>query len=263
MTSNIKLIVRADDAGSCWSSNMGCLQACTDGIATSVEVMIPCPWTAHAAQVFAQRSDIDIGLHLTLTSEWDAVKWRPLTHAPSLVDEHGNFLPLLVARDGDTRPSLDRVDWSIDEIAEELRAQVKLGRAMFPNASHVSSHMLRHFADLDPQIGQIITDLCAEFSLLDDPFGHGLPRIDGYPKFPRDGAVRAASLVQSLSALTAGTYIFIDHPAVHSDAMSDIGHPGYKDVMEDRTTCLAALTDVAVKQCIKDMGIELIGYRDL
>jgi len=105
-----RLLVRADDAGSSWSSNVGCLRACTEGIARSVEVMMPCAWTSHAAEILNNQPKIDVGIHLTLTSEWDAVKWRPLTQAKSLTDDLGNFLPLLTPRDGDRRPCLANAD---------------------------------------------------------------------------------------------------------------------------------------------------------
>ncbi len=36
MPETIRLLVRAYDAGSSWSSNIGCHQACTKGIARSV-----------------------------------------------------------------------------------------------------------------------------------------------------------------------------------------------------------------------------------
>lgn len=263
MGRDIRLLVRADDAGSSWSSNIGCLSACTDGIARSVEVMVPCPWALHAAKSLNSRPDIDIGVHLTLTSEWDAVKWRPITQANSLTDGHGNFLPLLFPRDGDTRPSLAAADWSIDEIADEFRAQIALGVSMFRKVSHVSCHMLRHFKDFDPKLGAVITDLCNEYDLADDAFGYDLPRIEGYPKFPRNTVQRVEAFIQTLDALGSGTYIFIDHPAVASPELRAIGHRGYEDVAEDRVTCLETLTSAAIRKRIDELGIELISYRDL
>ncbi|MEM1130408.1 MAG: ChbG/HpnK family deacetylase [Pseudomonadota bacterium] len=263
MTSKIRLLVRADDAGSSWSSNTGCLRACTDGIARSVEVMMPCAWVPHAAHLFNARPQVDIGVHLTLSSEWDAVKWRPLTHAPSLTDEHGHFLPLVLPRDGDDRPSLAEADWALDEIAREFRAQIALGRAMFHNVSHISSHMLRHFREFDPQVGEVIADLCDEHGLKDDAFGHGLPRFAGYPKVPRETAARIAAFIDELTKLTPGTYIFIDHPAEPSPELDATGHDGYRDVMADRVTCLETLTSDTLMQRIEALGIELIGYNDL
>lgn len=263
MPDKTRLLVRADDAGSAWASNHGCLDACTDGIARSVEVMMPCAWAADAARLFADRPDVDIGIHLTLTSEWDGVKWRPLTHAPSLVDRHGWFLPLLQDRPNDDRPFLGSRQWNIDEVTAEFRAQIELGVDLFPNASHVSCHMVRHFADFDPRLGSVVSGLCAEFGLLDDPFGHGLPRFIPYPAHPRDCQARISLFVEALGRLAPGTHIFIDHPAVDCGELGALGHPGYEDVRADRVTCLETLTSPAVRCEIERLGIELISYRDL
>lgn len=225
--------------------------------------MTPCAWTAHAAKLFNAHPGIDIGIHLTLTSEWDAVKWRPITQAESLTDGQRNFLPLLMPKEGDGRSCLAEAAWSIEEIANEFRAQVSLGVAMFENVSHVSSHMLTHFKDFDHRLGDVISDLCKEYGLADDAFGHGLSRIDGYPKFPRNAEQRIESFLQQLANLNAGTYIFIDHPAVASPELSALGHNGYEDVAADRMTCLETLTSDAVRQRIDELGIELISYRDL
>lgn len=224
---------------------------------------MPGAWTSHAAEVLNAQPDIDVGIHLTLTSEWDRVKWRPLTQANGLVDRHGNFLPMLTPRGDSGAQCLASANWSIDEIANEFRAQVSLGVRMFRNASHISSHMLRHFSDFDAQLGDIIAELCHEFGLKDDAFGHGLPRIEGYPKFPRDTEVRIDAFARQLEALEAGTYIFIDHPAVASPELSAMGHHGYDDVAEDRTTCLETLTSSKLRACIADLSISLISYRDL
>ncbi|MEM9795440.1 MAG: ChbG/HpnK family deacetylase [Pseudomonadota bacterium] len=255
--------MRADDAGSSWSSNLGCLRACTEGIARSVEVMMPCAWTSHAATLLNRHPEIDLGIHLTLTSEWDAVKWRPLTQAKSLTDPAGNFLPLLLPRQGDGRLSLSQVDWSIDEIEEEFRAQITLGCAMFQNVSHVSSHMVKHFKDVDPRLGDVISDLCDAFGLADDAFGHGLPRISGYAKHPRDTTKRVEAFLEQLDGLSPGTYIFIDHPAVASPELRATGHDGYEDVAEDRVSCFETLTSAAIRDRIAQLGIELISYPDL
>ncbi|MEL6607403.1 MAG: ChbG/HpnK family deacetylase [Pseudomonadota bacterium] len=263
MNRKIRLLVRADDAGSSWSSNVGCLRACTEGIARSVEVMMPCPWTAHAATTLNGHPEIDVGVHLTLTSEWDAVKWRPISQAESIVDETGSFLPLLMRRQGDSRPCLADTDWSLDEIANEFRAQIMLARLMFQGVSHVSSHMLTHFKEFDARLGAVIYDLCEEFGLADDAFGHGLSRIEGYPKVPRDTGRRVEAFVQQLNELHSGTYIFIDHPAVMSSELRAMGHNGYEDVADDRVTCLETLTSAEVRECIDQLGIELISYRDL
>ncbi|WP_152503458.1 ChbG/HpnK family deacetylase [Labrenzia sp. THAF82] len=263
MSSAVRLLVRADDAGSCLASNEGCLDACLNGIARSVEVMMPCAWVPHAAEIFNQRPQIDIGIHLTLTSEWDRIKWRPLTAARSLVDSSGNFHPLLSPRARDERCALQDVDWCFDEVVAEFRAQIELGVRTFRSASHVSAHMVRHFADFDPRFSEIVSSLCEEFGLKDDAFGHGLPRFQGYPPTPRMTDDRVSAFCENLAGLSTGTHIFIDHPAVQSDELSMLGHRGYEDVDQDRRTCLETLKSPLVRETIQRLGIDLISYRDL
>ena len=259
----VRLLVRVDDAGASHAANVGCLQACTHGIARSVEVMMPGSWIEEAADMLGPHPEIDIGIHLTLTSEWDKVKWKPLTQAPSLVDGSGAFLPLLLPHSKRDAPCLQLAGWALQEVADELRAQIVLGRKMFPQASHVSSHMIRHFKDFDARLGQIIRNLCEEFDLIDDPFGYGLPRFVAYPTTPRGSAFRTASFIQSLSKLQGGTHIFIDHPIVASPDAKDMGHLGYMDVLADRVSCLETLTNPALASFIDAHQIELISYRDL
>ena len=264
MTSDTtRLLVRADDAGSSWAANMGCLRSCTEGIGRSVEVMMPCAWVRHAAQLLSAHTDVDVGIHLTLTSEWDAVKWRPLTPAQSLVDESGYFKPLLMSRNGDDRPSLRESEWLIDEAVSEFKAQIELGLALFPNASHVSSHMTRHFKDFDPSLGAAVSELCKRFGLKEDSIGDLLPRMEGYPRFPRDPDARERSFIEQLGSLGGGAHIFVDHPAEETPEMRATGHVGYTDVQEDRSSCLRVLTSPAVKEAVRKLGIDLISYRSL
>lgn len=263
MSDKTRLLVRADDAGSSWASNMGCLQACTEGIARSVEVMMPCAWVSHAATLFNQHPDIEIGIHLTLTSEWDSVKWRPLTQARSLVDPAGNFLPLLRPANGDGRASLLESNWAIDDIIAEFRAQIELGLAVFDHVTHVSAHMARNFSDVDSRIGTVVTELCNEYGLIEDPADMALPRIKGYPKYPLAARQRVSAFMEEVADIPVGTYIFIDHPAVDSGALTDTAHIGYEDVRDDRTSCLQTLISPELAQQIDKSNIELIGYKDI
>lgn len=98
---------------------------------------------------------------------------------------------------------------------------------------------------------------------MDDALGHGLPRVHGYARSPRDSALRVSSFIDQLKELKAGTHIFIDHPAVESAELQATSHPGYEDVFEDRTTCLDTLTSIRLKDAIDQARIELISYRDL
>jgi len=94
----IKLVVRADDIGSCHTSNLACIKCYREGIVKSVEVQVCCPWFNEAVKMLRENPGLDVGVHLTLTSEWENYKWGPLTQAPSLVDAQGDFYPQTAQR---------------------------------------------------------------------------------------------------------------------------------------------------------------------
>src|SRR5678809_572400 len=67
----IRLLVRADDMGVALGVNEACIKSVKDGIARSVEVIVPGPWFLDAVRRLQENPDIDVGIHLCLTSEWD------------------------------------------------------------------------------------------------------------------------------------------------------------------------------------------------
>lgn len=91
----IRLLVRGDDIGSSQAANQACINSYRNGIMRSVELMVPCPWFLDAARLLKENPGLDVGIHLVLNSEWAAMKWRPLTCAPSLVDSNGYFYPMV------------------------------------------------------------------------------------------------------------------------------------------------------------------------
>ncbi|MCK4748086.1 MAG: ChbG/HpnK family deacetylase, partial [Bacteroidales bacterium] len=91
----IRLLVRGDDIGSTHAANLGCIESYQQGIMRSVEIMVPCPWFPEAVSMLNKNPGLDVGIHITLTSEWENIKWGPLTHAPSISDEDGYFFPMI------------------------------------------------------------------------------------------------------------------------------------------------------------------------
>jgi predicted glycoside hydrolase/deacetylase ChbG (UPF0249 family) len=134
---------------------------------TSVEIMPPCPWFFEAVKMLNENPKLDVGIHLTLTSEWDLVKWRPLTHVPNLVDEAGNFFPM-VWKNENYPPgnSISESNWNIREIEQELRAQIELTLKYVPQVSHISTHM--GFGSLDSVINKTVEKLAREYNLYVD-----------------------------------------------------------------------------------------------
>lgn len=134
------LILHVDDAGMSWDSNQGAIRALEKGVATSVSVMMPCPWVLGFVHYIKEHPAIDAGLHLTLTSEWKDYRWSPLTGkpaSPGLVDTEGAFWP-----------SVEEVTThaSADEVEAEIRAQLARAQAMGFQPTHLDSHMGTLFA---------------------------------------------------------------------------------------------------------------------
>jgi chitin disaccharide deacetylase len=69
------LIIHADDLAVAHSVDNASFAALDSGAVTSASVMVPCPWLTEVAAFAQSHPDADLGLHLTLTSEWKTYRW--------------------------------------------------------------------------------------------------------------------------------------------------------------------------------------------
>ena len=123
------------------------------GVASSVEIIVPSPWFPEAARMLQDHPEIDVGIHLALSSEWDNVKWRPLTEAASLRDPDGYFYPMIHPNEAYPGRALTENDWSLQEIEREFRAQIETAMRHVPRISHVSGHM--NSTGFDPRVREM------------------------------------------------------------------------------------------------------------
>lgn len=129
------LIIHCDDIGMSNANNEGAREALAFGLVTSVSVMMPCPWVPGWLPDVEKNPDLDVGLHLTLTSEYDHYRWTPLAgknQVPGLTDKQG-CLPDSV--------DLVKKNATADEVELEIRAQIDRAQSMGLPITHMDSHM--------------------------------------------------------------------------------------------------------------------------
>jgi hypothetical protein len=129
------LIVHADDLAVAHSENVASFKAIEGGLVSSASIMVPCPWLPEVAEYAKKKPDHDLGLHLTLTSEWRPYRWGPvasLNEVRSLTDANGYF-------HHDCAPLAEFA--KPEEVERELRAQIEQAKRMGIEPTHLDSHM--------------------------------------------------------------------------------------------------------------------------
>ena len=258
----IRIIFRADDIGSSHTANLACIDAYKNGVARSVEIMVPCPWFLEAVKMLKEVPGYDVGVHLTMTSEWENIKWGPITNAPSLVDENGYFFPTYWPNDRfPSERTFTGNDWEIKEVEQELRAQVEMAMKHLPGRiSHMGIHMGGTSAD--PKIAEVHAMLANEYGLLTSLAPYNVKYFNGF-NGARLGEEMILNLIQALEEVGPGDYLFIEHPGYDTREMQAIGHDGYYYVAQNRDGVTRAWTDPGVMEVIERRGIELISYADI
>lgn len=257
----ILLIVRSDDMGAAHAVNTACMQSVTKGIARSIEVLVPAPWFPEAVRMLKQHPEIDVGVHLDLTSEWENVKWGPVSkNVPSLVDDNGHFFPTTRQRNGyPPNTGFLESDYKLGEVERELRVQIETALRLLPNVTHLSAHM--GTATSTPALRALVGRLADEYRLpIEIP---NLRRMPGFGGSGTTPAEKEATLIRNLEALTPGLWLFIEHPGLDTPEMRAIGHLGYENVAADRAGVTTAFLSEKVKATIRRLGIRLVSYRDI
>jgi chitin disaccharide deacetylase len=138
-----QLIIHCDDLGMAHSINQAAFRALEEGAISSGSAMANCPWFAEVADYAREHSNLDLGLHLVLTSEWARYRWRPMAPSgsvPSLIDAQGYLWP-------DTATVMQRAKAA--EVAIELEAQMQHALQCGFKPTHVDSHMFALLGRLD------------------------------------------------------------------------------------------------------------------
>ncbi|OUM94789.1 MAG: hypothetical protein A9Z00_01075 [Thermobacillus sp. ZCTH02-B1] len=127
-----RLVINCDDFGQSPAMNAAIMHLLEEGLVSSATIMAPAPAFREAAEWCRKREQPNIGLHLTLTSEFEALRFPSLTGSPSLHDESGNLYRTVeeFERGADTR-----------DVMRELTAQYELVRESGIAITHADNHM--------------------------------------------------------------------------------------------------------------------------
>ena len=256
-----RLIIRGDDMGYTHSGNGALIKCFKEGIETSVEVIVPSPWFTESVKLLKQNPKLDVGIHLAITSEWENLKWRPLTDCKSLKDSNGYFFPMVDPNPNYPGQSIKENKWTIEDVEKEFRAQIEMALRNIPNVSHISTHMwCDHISE---EVKAMTKKLAKEYHIDIDPADYNA-QYAGYDGPSKASAEKIESFIKMLNKLEPGkTYWFLDHPGFDNDELKAVYHIGYEQVAADRQGVTDLFTNEKVKALIKEKGIQLISFADL
>jgi predicted glycoside hydrolase/deacetylase ChbG (UPF0249 family) len=260
------LLLHVDDAGMCHDANVGTIEALEKGVANSVSVMMPCAWVPEVVNYLKTHPDVDAGLHLTMTSEWDVYGWGPLAGKPTvpgLVDEEGCMWDKV-------RQVVEHA--SPDEVEKEIRAQLDRARTMGFEPTHMDSHMGTMFASrefleryvkvaIDTQIPVLFIDrVPGAKDLAKKLWDAKLPLLDHVHTDTYDWKTtdKADLYVQAIRQLKPGITYFIMHCTRTSESFPSISGSG-----PERLGDLNAMLDPRVRQVLKEEKIVMTTMREL
>lgn len=280
VAAHVQLILHADDFGMSHSVNRAIIEMLENGAVSSASIMMPCPWVPEAAAYARRRPEKDIGLHLTLNSEWKTLRWGPLAprdRVPGLLDPEGYLWPAVAQTASQA---------TAQEVEAELRAQIEHARRLGIRFTHLDTHMGTLYAR--PDYFQVFEKLGREYGvpilrvkpteravaqapegirkyLLDNEERYraeGVFRLDTLLSDPARGArtyeERRAAYHAALRALEPGVHMMILHPGRDDDELRAATSSApqregdYRIFLEGET-----------RELIRQLGIKLVGWQDV
>lgn len=263
----IQLIVRGDDFGTTHASNMALQEAFADGIMTSASLLVPGPWFRETAALVRDHPEWRVGVHLTITSEFNRLRWAPVLPAPevaTLVAPDGAMYGGGYFADDPGLTNAHRAHWASAppdplEVERELRAQIRLAQEQGIRVDYVDCHMGMACRELLPVVQRIAEELCLpipEQGLL----GERDVNLEdaAYTEGEGKDALRAM-----LESLTPGLWRYIGHPAHDTPELRAVDSEWGPRLAAQRATTHRVWRDPDIRKVIARRGIELVSVADV
>jgi chitin disaccharide deacetylase len=263
------LIIHADDLGAAHSVDAASFDGLDRGAVSSASIMVPTPWVTEVAAYARAHPNADLGLHLTLTSEWETYRWgsvAPADKVPSLLDSAGTF-------PNDEKLVAARA--KVVEVERELRAQVDRALALGIRPTHLDSHMGSLFTT--PELIAVYVKVARAYhlpflALRGDPRTAPQPPLStndvlldavviAGPEVPRDQW--KAFYMKSIADLKPGLTELIVHLG-HDDSELQavtVNHEPYGSAWRQRD--YDVMTSPEFKKALQDNHVILVTWREL
>lgn len=253
------IITRADDFGSSKGANDAILEAVQAGFIRNVSLMACGAFIEEGAARLKDADNVCFGIHFTMNSEWDRIKFAPLAPAdeiPLLLDSSGEFYSSpeeLMEALGETcrkesNPKL------LEQIRREWRLQLARLRELGFLITYGDTHMFPERTV--PGLKESMREWMREEGLLDHRcFYHPLPHLDAQAKVPGLWEITARGLEE-------GQYFYLAHPAIPSEDMYLTGnrHAAAADVVKAREQDYRFVTGERTLKICEEAGIRTIRY---
>jgi hypothetical protein len=264
------LILNADDLAVAHSEDVASFAALDQKLITSATVMVPCPWFTEVAAYAKAHPEADLGLHLTLTAEWETYRWGPIAAralVPSLVGPGGNFY-------ASTEELAKHA--KLDEVETEIRAQIERAKAMGLEPTHLDAHM--HALYVTPELFGVFLKIAREYKLPirmarnDQPFQSLLPLMasgDAIPDaifspgedVPSSGWTDYyVNLIKNLQPGVTEIFVHLAHDDAETQAIM-VNHPDWGAAWRRRE--VDAVSSPEFRKALKDNHVILIGWHDI
>jgi predicted glycoside hydrolase/deacetylase ChbG (UPF0249 family) len=272
------LILYADQAGLTYETSAAAEQALKKNQVQSVGVMLPAPWGLD----FAQRADnlekYDVGLSLTLTSEYSNYRWKPLLSAgevPSLVDSDSYLWRTLTQFTASA---------THDDADREVQTQIQRARAAGFEPSHLTPHMgalvwrpdlmavylgAAHKHWIPAIVVELTPQRLAEFQQRGYPLGENLaqmiakyplPKLDDLKFTPSADKFEAKrdALIKTIQSLSPGLTQINFRPALDGGGLKRIDTEWQQRVWDTQL-----LSDPKLQEFYKSEGVIFTNWKEI
>ncbi len=273
------LLMHCDDAGMCEEANIAVSNYFITGDIRSAAVMVPCPYAEAMVQWAKTQEAPDLGIHLTLTSEWKTWRWGTVADSvkvPGLIDPEGKMWH-------DVPDVLMHA--TAEEVETEVRAQIDKVLGMGFRPTHIDTHMGTLYGSIDYL--KVFLKIAREYNLpanaidlsdtavaenfrkegypittevVDLLNEYPLPKLDNFSSVPngRSYEEKRENFFSLVSSLKPGLTEIIFHPSVETDNLKTITNSWQQRVWEAEL-----FSDPLVKKFFEDNGIILTTWKEI